>query len=102
MKLPSKAEVDKIRKQFPVGSRVELICMDDPYTNMKPGERGFVTGVDDVASIEVTWDCGSTLAIVFDEDECRLIWTRSWPNPPARRCWASPKRGRGSQNRQSF
>ena len=40
---------------FP-GTRVILVKMDDPYTRLKPGEKGTVTGVDDIGTIHVNWD----------------------------------------------
>ena len=70
MKFPSKEIVEKIRRQFPVGCRVELIRMDD--VQAPPiGTKGTVTGVDDTASIMVNWDNGSGLNVVYGEDSCR-------------------------------
>lgn len=71
--LPSKQAVNFLREQFPQGCRVELVYMNDPYTKLVPGERGTVTCVDDVGSIHVQWDCGSTLGVAFGEDACRKI-----------------------------
>jgi len=50
-----------------------LIRMSDPYTNLRQGDRGTVTLVDDIGTIHVNWDRGSMLGIVFGEDECRRI-----------------------------
>jgi hypothetical protein len=51
---------------------VELIKMDD--IQAPPiGTKGTVTGVDDIGSIMVSWDNGSTLHIVNGEDICRKI-----------------------------
>jgi hypothetical protein len=51
---------------------VELIKMDD--IQAPPiGTKGTVTGVDDIGSIMVSWDNGSTLHIVYGEDICRKI-----------------------------
>lgn len=47
--------------------------MDDPYRKMIPGEQGTVTGVDDIGTIHVAWDCGSGLGIAYGADECRRI-----------------------------
>lgn len=55
------------------GTRVMLIRISDPYTNLRQGDRGTVTLVDDIGTIHVNWDCGSTLGVVFGEDECRRI-----------------------------
>jgi len=72
MNFPSKEIVAMIRKQYPVGCRVELVRMED--IQAPPiGTRGTVTGVDDTASIMVRWDNGSGLNVVYGEDACRRI-----------------------------
>lgn len=71
-RFPSRETVERIRAQYPVGCRVELIKMDD--IQAPPiGTKGTVTGVDDIGSIMVSWDNGSTLHIVYGEDICRKI-----------------------------
>ena len=70
----SKETLDKLRKDYPIGARVELICMDDPYNKkLHPGSRGTVKSVDDMGTIHVRWDCGSSLGIVYGEDSGRVI-----------------------------
>lgn len=74
MNFISKEELEGLRKQYPVGSRVELTKMSDPYnTVLVPGVRGTVIGVDDIATIHVNWDCGSSLGVVYGEDACRKL-----------------------------
>lgn len=73
MNFPSREIVENLRKQYPAGTRVELLKMDDHYTHIPIGTMGTVTGVDDAGSIRVKWDTGSSLAIVYGEDECRII-----------------------------
>jgi len=68
MMLPNKETVDRVRKQYPKGSRVELISMNDPYSSLKPGDQGTVDFVDDTATVFVVWDNGSTLGVVYGED----------------------------------
>ena len=63
----------QLRENYTPGTRVMLIRMSDPYTNLKQGDRGTVTLVDDIGTIHVNWDCGSSLGVVFGEDECRRI-----------------------------
>ena len=55
------------------GKRIELISINDPYTNLKPGDRGTVDFVDDIGTIHVIWDNGSTLGLVPGEDQYRFI-----------------------------
>lgn len=74
MNFISKEELEDLRKQYPVGSRVELTKMSDPYnTVLVPGVRGTVIGVDDIGTIHVNWDCGSSLGVVYGEDACRKL-----------------------------
>ena len=63
----------QLKKYFKSGTRVMLIRMSDPYTNLRLGDRGTVTLVDDIGTIHVNWDRGSTLGVVFGEDECLRI-----------------------------
>jgi hypothetical protein len=63
----------QLRAYYTPGTRVELVNMNDPYSKLKPGDIGTVTFVDDIGTIHVNWDCGSTLGIVFDEDLCRSL-----------------------------
>lgn len=51
------------------GSRIKLIRMEDPYTNLKNGDEGQIIGEDDLGHIIVKWDNGSTLNIIKDVDE---------------------------------
>ena len=63
----------QLKEYYASGTRVMLIRMSDSYTNLRQGDRGTVTLVDDIGTIHVNWDCGSTLGVVFGEDECRRI-----------------------------
>jgi len=70
MRFPSKEIVERIRRQYPTGCRVELLRMNDEQAP-PIGTKGTVTGVDDTASILVNWDSGSGLNVVYGEDLCR-------------------------------
>ncbi|CDG04239.1 DUF4314 domain-containing protein [Lactococcus lactis] len=69
---PTHKQVEGMKKRYSKGSRVELIKMDDPYAPPK-GTQGTVTGVDDMGSVLVHWDNGSTLNAVYGEDVVRII-----------------------------
>lgn len=70
---PSRETVERVRKIYPVGCRVVLIQMDDPYSKLTPGSRGTVTSVDDTGTIFVRWDCGSGLGVVYGVDLVRKL-----------------------------
>ena len=64
--------VERLRKQYPAGTRVELIRMEDEQAP-PIGTRGTVVGVDDMGSIMVAWDSGGSLSVLYGEDLCRKI-----------------------------
>jgi len=70
---PSRETVQRLREQHPEGTRVELVSMDDPYTKLKPGEKGTVTHIDDTGTIFCRWDSGSGLGLVYGVDQFRKI-----------------------------
>lgn len=72
MKFPSKEIVARVRSEYPAGTRVELVRMDDPQAP-PVGTRGTVWGVDDTASLMVHWDNGSGLHVVYGEDIVRKV-----------------------------
>ena len=74
MRFPSQDTVERIRKAYPTGTRVELIEMNDPYnTRLVPGSRGTVRFVDDAGTIHVAWDCASSLGVAYGEDRVKTI-----------------------------
>ena len=64
--------LERLRKEYPVGARVELVRMNDEQSP-PIGTRGTVIGVDDIGSIMVDWDSGGSLSVVYGEDLCRKI-----------------------------
>lgn len=74
MKFPDRETVERVRREYPAGTRVELLRMDD--VQAPPiGTKGTVTGVDDTASVMVAWDNGSSLHVIYGEDACRKLDT---------------------------
>jgi len=71
---PSKEIVERLREQYPEGTRVRLLRMNDPYMHkLKVGELGTVRYVDDAGTIWVRWDCGSGLGVAYGEDLCEVV-----------------------------
>ena len=67
MRFPYRETVERVRSEYPKGTRVELVKMDDCQAPPL-GTLGTVTGVDDTASLMVDWDNGSGLNVVYGED----------------------------------
>ena len=69
-----KETLEHLRSQYPAGTRVELTHMNDPWnTRLHEGCRGTVVAVDDIGTIHVAWDCGSSLGVVYGEDSCKVV-----------------------------
>ena len=74
MRTPSRDMVERLREKYPPGTRIELMHMDDPYNRiLKPGCLGTVDFVDSLGTLQVSWDCGSSLGVVFGEDQVRIV-----------------------------
>ena len=80
---PNKQVIERLRKTYPIGTRVELVSMNDPFTRLMLGEQGTVQFVDDIGTIFVNWDCGSSLGVAYGEDIIRKIqgYTRFYASP---------------------
>ena len=72
MKIPSENELDRIRKEYPVGTIIELISMSDKFAPPK-GTLGEIEGVDDLGDILVRWQTGSSLKVILSEDRIRKV-----------------------------
>jgi len=62
---------DKWMKGALAGKRVRLVSCTDPYTELKEGDEGVVDYIDDIGTVFVKWDNGSSLGLIKGED----TWT---------------------------
>lgn len=67
MRIP-KVALDTLRTAYSEGTRVCLVKMDDDQAP-PIGTKGTVRCVDDIGTIHVNWDNGSSLGVVWGEDE---------------------------------
>lgn len=65
-------EIERLRKKYPEETRVRLFSMTGE-PQMQEGLTGTVRFVDDIGSIHVDWDNGSTLALIPDEDDFEIV-----------------------------
>ena len=72
MKFPNKSYLAQLRKQYPVGTKIQLISMRDEKYPILPGTIGVVTHIDDMGSIHLKWQNGSSLAINPEVDSFRV------------------------------
>ena len=64
MRFPNKETVERIRREYSAGARVELVRMED-VQSPPVGTKGTVLGVDDTGSLLMRWDTGSGLNVVY-------------------------------------
>ena len=73
MLFPGKEVVERLRTQFPVGCRIVLDEMNDPYRHIPAGTQGVCHGVDDAGSVMAAWDCGSSLSVAYGADRAHRV-----------------------------
>lgn len=71
---PDRKTVERIREQYPAGTRVRLLSMDDPQAP-PIGTEGTVLGVDDAGHIMMSWDSGGSLNLVYGVDRFQTVPT---------------------------
>ena len=85
MQIADRKSVDRLREEFPVGCRIVLDEMNDPFTKIPIGTQAVVTGVDDAGNVQCVWDCGSSLSLAYGADrahrvasEAEVKWSLDW------------------------
>ena len=69
---PSREQIERLRRRYPIGTMVELIAMDDAQSPPL-GTLGEIHGVDDAGSILVRWQNGSSLSLIPEVDSFRIV-----------------------------
>ena len=69
---PTREQVQRIREQYPPGTRLRLNHMDDPQA-VPDGTEGTVQAVDDAGQLLMKWDNGRSLSLVPGEDSFSVI-----------------------------
>lgn len=69
----SRQTLERLKKEYPKGTRVELICLDDPYKKIPEGTTGTVEYVDDAGQLHMVWDGYGSLALIYGVDEWRKL-----------------------------
>lgn len=66
-------EIKYIKKKYVEGTKIELIKMYDLTNPIEEGTKGEVDFVDDIGTIHVSWETGSSLGLVVGTDEFKII-----------------------------
>lgn len=70
--LPDRKTVAHIKKEFPAGTRVRLLAMDDVQAP-PAGTLGTVAAVDDVGHLLMSWDSGGSLSLLYGVDSFEKV-----------------------------
>lgn len=70
---PDEKAVERIKADFPIGSRVMMIYSTDPLAPIDDGTEGVVSSVDDIGTIHINWDNGSCLGVILGENVIEKI-----------------------------
>lgn len=73
MKFQNKNYLAQLRKQYLVGTKIQLISMRDEKYPILPGTIGEVTHIDDMGSIHMKWQNGSSLALIPEVDSFNVV-----------------------------
>lgn len=75
-RFPDRKTVERLRREYPAGTRVRLLAMDDVQAP-PAGTLGTVTAVDDAGHILMSWDSGGSLNLVYGVDSFEKVPTMS-------------------------
>lgn len=64
--------LERLRSMYPAGTRVRLLKMEDkqapPYNT-----QGTIRNIDDMGTIHVSWDTGSSLGLIYGVDRFETV-----------------------------
>ena len=61
----------ELKRQYPKGTKIELVLMKDSYVNLPKWLKVRVVGVDDAGTIHVQWENGSSLGVLYGIDKVK-------------------------------
>lgn len=65
--------VQRIKEQYPVGTRVRLNSMSDDPQPVPPGTEGEITGCNDAGQLLMKWSNGRSLSLIPGVDDFTVI-----------------------------
>ena len=69
----SAERIARLKANYPAGTRIRLIHMEDSYAPVPDGTTGTVVAVDDAGTLHMKWDNGRGLVICPEIDSFTKI-----------------------------
>lgn len=69
----SKKEIEKIKKIYIPGQKLELINLYSSFNVLIPGTKGMIEFIDDLGNIHVIWEHKKNIQLVVGIDEFKII-----------------------------
>ena len=69
----SREQVERLRKQYPAGTKICCDNMPDDPQPIEPGTLGTVRGVDDAGQVMMKWDNGRSLSLIPGVDCLHVV-----------------------------
>lgn len=69
----SKKEIEKIKKIYIPGQKLELINLYSSFNVLLPGTKGMIEFIDDLGNIHVIWEHKRNIQLVVGIDEFKII-----------------------------
>ncbi len=66
-------QIERLKEQYPPGTRIELHFMPDDPRPIKPGTCGTVRFVDDIGTLHCEFDDGRMLGVIWGVDSFSVI-----------------------------
>lgn len=66
-------EIKSIKEKYIAGTKIELIKMYDNTNPVPKGTKGIVDFVDDIGTIHLKWETGSSLGLIVGVDEFIIL-----------------------------
>ena len=70
---PSREQVERLRQQYPKGTKICCDYMSDDPRPIPPGTIGEVVGVDDAGQVMTRWSNGSSLSVIPGVDSFHVV-----------------------------
>lgn len=67
----------KTTEKILIGNKVMLLHTTDPSTELKCGDLGTISHIDDIGTVFVNWENGSKLGMIPGEDQFAVFFTKT-------------------------